>query len=310
MAASKRKSTILPWGVRPASLKPVPGAPGKLSGVITVTPEMARHWLSDPDRPPNRGISNNSSALIRGWIRRGEWKVTHQGFAFDVAGKLFDGAHRCHAIAAEGTPVQVTIAVGFDYESVMPALDGGKKRTLGEILRIKGKPHATQLATALRWVYLPLGGPQRIRSNRVPSPFEALRVLDAYPSVEAWVHRASSARGFRKVCPSVGQFAGLCTLLSEVDKDGAEEFFVGVATGAELRSGDPRLLLRDRFLRSKQAKTGMPDKLYPTQVYTYTVTSWRLFCQGQYLSKLYRPKYGEVPPLYGFDWEKKGALPK
>ena len=301
----------VPWGVKLADLRAIPGDENKMWGVVSVTPQMAANWLKDPDRPANRGISSSHVAVIRGWLQRGEWKVTHQGFAFDEKGKLFDGAHRCSAIVAEGVTVQVSISVGFDYATVMPALDGGKKRSLGEVLRVKGKANYTQLGTALRWIYLPLGGPGRVKSNRMPSHFVAIQVLEAYPSVEKWLAEATSHNSFRQVCPSIGQFAGLCTLMEKADPNSARDFFDGVVKGVGLFDGDPRLLLRDRYLRTKKARTGMPDKLYPYQLYAYTVVAWRGFCRGAFLSRLMGPKGDTLPEFYGLDWEEEGeALDK
>jgi len=277
-----------------------------LYGVVKVTPEMAKSWLNDTSRPTNRGISHTYLQVVRGWLRRGEWRVTHQGFAFDKNGKLFDGAHRCTAIVAEGATVDVAITVGLDYEDVMPTLDSGKKRSLGEVLRIKGKPNHTQLGTALRWLYLCLKGPSGIKSNRTPSAFEALQALEAYPSVEFWLSQASSSKGFRRLCPSIGQFSGLCTMLQVADPGAASDFFYGVVTGANLGAGDPRLLLRDRFLRSKQAKTGMLDKLYPTQLYSYTAVAWNAHCRGAHLAFLRSPSRENLPTFDGLDWEEEG----
>jgi hypothetical protein len=41
-------------------------------------------------------------------MRRGDWRLTHQGIAFDASGALVDGQHRLAAIVEADVPVEIT----------------------------------------------------------------------------------------------------------------------------------------------------------------------------------------------------------
>src|ERR1019366_7444668 len=62
--------------------------------------------------------------------------LTHQGVAFDLAGRLIDGQHRLRAIMKSGTAVMVLVFDGCDPEA-FGVIDQGKKRGSGDLFAIK-----------------------------------------------------------------------------------------------------------------------------------------------------------------------------
>lgn len=68
----------------------------------TISPEEAAEL-------PTRNESNRplSKTVVSGFasaMRRGEWKLTHQGIALGQDGQVVDGQHRLSAIVESGVP--------------------------------------------------------------------------------------------------------------------------------------------------------------------------------------------------------------
>ena len=61
-----------------------------------VTPELAEEWLKN--RAPNRKLRGTVVDSYASDMSAGRWRLTHQGIAFDEAGRISDGQHRLAAI--------------------------------------------------------------------------------------------------------------------------------------------------------------------------------------------------------------------
>lgn len=101
--------------------------------VITVHPEHAKALLSLSRG--NRKLREGHVRSLAQAIARGEWRLTHQGIAFDRNGTLRDGHHRLTAIAQAGVPVLITSTVGLS-EDACRAFDQGIQRSVGDILNL------------------------------------------------------------------------------------------------------------------------------------------------------------------------------
>lgn len=97
--------------------------------VISVSPELAGQILSSSKG--NRDIRNFWVDALAGAQRRGEWRLTHQGIAFDESGHLVDGHHRMLACIRSGVTIVVQVTVGLP-ESANDAIDQGVIRTLAD----------------------------------------------------------------------------------------------------------------------------------------------------------------------------------
>lgn len=73
-----------------------------------ITPEMAMKYLEV--NIANRKLSMTRVGAMARDIKTGNWKLTHQGIAFDVDGFLIDGQHRLHAVIAAGIGVWMVVA--------------------------------------------------------------------------------------------------------------------------------------------------------------------------------------------------------
>lgn len=123
--------------------------------IIVVTPEMAKKWLLE--NTGNRKIRMSHVRFLIDCLQRGEWIKTHQGIAFDNAGRLLDGQHRLTAISISGISAEMMVTFDADPDT-FAAIDSGLKRSYAEILRID-KRVAEPLRLAARIVFPGSGRP-------------------------------------------------------------------------------------------------------------------------------------------------------
>lgn len=98
---------------------------------MTVTPETARRWLGQ-NTASNRNISKRTVEAYAREMTAGNWKLTHQGIAFNQSGELVDGQHRLHAIVLANVPVTFKVTTGLALEYNSP-IDFGYGRSAAHI---------------------------------------------------------------------------------------------------------------------------------------------------------------------------------
>src|SRR5262249_11991989 len=114
-------------------------------------PEKAAQYLQR--NTGNRPLSARTVREFAQAMRRGEWRITHQGIAFDTSGALVDGQHRLAAIIEADVPVQITVFTEVP-EGAFDVLDTGKRRNGADVLAIEGEKSAVMLAAMVRTVWL------------------------------------------------------------------------------------------------------------------------------------------------------------
>lgn len=122
------------------------------SRVQNVTPEDAKRWLGVNSH--NRHLSDRRIDILAAAIKRGEWELNGEAIKFDEDGKLLDGQHRLHAIIKADKGVQMVIVRGL-APIAQETMDTGKKRSIADVLTLRGIPTAHMLGSALRsyWRY-------------------------------------------------------------------------------------------------------------------------------------------------------------
>ena len=81
--------------------------------VAEITPDQAQSLL-DNNIDKNRKVRETHVQELAEAMRRGEWRLTHQGLGVDVNGKLIDGQHRCLAIVQAGVTVRMLVTMGIE----------------------------------------------------------------------------------------------------------------------------------------------------------------------------------------------------
>jgi hypothetical protein len=104
---------------------------------MTVTPQTALEWLENANSR-NRPLSQNHINKLARDMKNGQWKLTHEGIAFDPNGVLLDGQHRLWAIVESETAIQTLVFYNVASDSVL-TINGGRPRTVVDILKIANR---------------------------------------------------------------------------------------------------------------------------------------------------------------------------
>lgn len=114
---------------------------------VNVTPDLAKLMLETS--PGNRRLRAWHIDMLAALQQRGEWKLTHQGAAFDWNGALRDAHHRLHACVKSGITVQMLVTTGLD-PAAFDAVDQGINRSLSDVTGIdKRVAEPLRLGTSL-----------------------------------------------------------------------------------------------------------------------------------------------------------------
>ena len=107
-----------------------------LTSIVTLTPPVAALLFVELNKH-NRDFSLSKAQYYADQMRKGYWRLVHQGVAFYPNKKLADGQHRIAAVFLSDTEQQFTVFRGFS-EDAMEAIDTAKRRTAGDAFGITG----------------------------------------------------------------------------------------------------------------------------------------------------------------------------
>lgn len=178
---------------------------GMTTMLLTVTPAQAAEFLKGNRN--NRPLRKSYVQKLADEIRRGLWRVSHQGIALGVDGRLLDGQHRCAAIALAGVPVEMNVS--FDVpDSAFVVLDSGLKRAASYALGIRSTE-----AGVMRWLLA-------LSDSPVPqtSRYTTADLQEAMPwalkHVRTLIEACSTTR---KVATSAPVMTGVCLRMAMAD---------------------------------------------------------------------------------------------
>jgi hypothetical protein len=84
--------------------------------VETITPERARALLGSNGNRPLRKTRVLAFVEV---LKRGHWRLSHQGIAIAADGRVLDGQHRLAAIAEADVTVQMCVTYDVPPECVV-----------------------------------------------------------------------------------------------------------------------------------------------------------------------------------------------
>src|SRR5579859_5448277 len=91
------------------------------------------------NHPNNRNEKSAAIEIFANDIKEGRWRITHQGIA-----------NRMRAIIKADTPAIMWVARGLEPDATL-TLDNNTKRTVGDALKVAGRPVHTVAYTAILW---------------------------------------------------------------------------------------------------------------------------------------------------------------
>jgi len=246
------------------------------SQIEVITPEIAGDYLAQNTH--NRVLQRPEVDRLAAAITADEWQLTHQGIAFDQAGRLVDGQHRLWAVVVAKRPVPMWVTRGVDPEA-FPAVDIGRRRTSGDILGLRGEHDGRDLAAALGWLWRYEQG-QMLATARAATPATLIDLLAQHPDMREAVIGNRGHRRRYLLAPAIA--AWLRFEFQRIDGDQADRFFEQLASGAGLAIGDPVLALRER-LQEHQRQTARER---PWVTAAWAIKAWNAVMTGRRLKSV------------------------
>lgn len=208
--------------------------------LVTVTPEMAEHWL-EAYNTKNRKVQKNHVEMIARDIKDGNWMVNAQPICFtgnplapDVGDmRLLNGQHRLHACAEAGIPIELPIAINISGEA-FPTFDIHAKRAASHGTSRKGDARVVNAAAKLLWRH-ESGMPETLR--KTPSASELKKTIEEHPGLAECFPR-SRRRAFLEI-GSAGIITYLIYRVTRDDPVLGERFLQALETGEEIERGNP-----------------------------------------------------------------------
>jgi len=124
------------------------------SSLETITPELAAKYL---EHNKNRRLQEGYAVRLANAMKEGEWRLTHQGIAFNCDGSLRDGQHRLRAIVISGIPQQFWVTRGVPEDAVL-VMDTHKARSDADALTLSGSPTSQLVVSMCRSAYFGMRG--------------------------------------------------------------------------------------------------------------------------------------------------------
>ena len=247
-----------------------------ITETVDVTPALAELLLREYNTD-NRPIRSKRVALYAQQMRDGQWKLTAEMVSLARCGLLNNGQHRLRAIIEAGVTVKMRMAFG-EARDVFDVLDTGAVRGGGDSLHIKGYKNTNLLASSARiYRIITSSTPNR---NLALTNTEVLAVLEAHPRLETattW-----GARVAYRLKASGSALTAAFYLISERSASARrlDAFIESLATGTELRSRDPILVLREGLL-SRQLEVARDGTGKNAMVTAAVILAWNRWVRGK-----------------------------
>lgn len=252
--------------------------------IVTITPKLAEAYLEKnvTNRPFNPAtVKAYAQAMLNG-----EWRLTHQGIAFNTDGHLQDGQHRLQAVIDSNTPQQFLVYKNMPIDN-FSVIDSGRGRKSTDVLYLDGVTNPIQKSTIARFVILKTlygmgsaiaSGGSIMLSNEAIRRFvndNAAKMDEVSALTEVWYRKFPKNLEVRLI-------GGLYWLFSEVNKKKAKYFFDALVGGAGLAETSPILLLRNILISDSLTKKKMPR----TEKVALVIKAWNYYLAGRELSSL------------------------
>ena len=255
---------------------------GVTFSVEEITPEIAREMLTHNTH--NRNPKKNVIVQITEDILADKFGFTGDAIKFSKSGQLLDGQNRLYAVIAANKSITVLVIRGLPEEA-QEVMDQGARRSLPDILKLRGEKHSDSLATATRalYAYRRVREPYPPSLSIQPSTRQLLAELEEFPELRrsaAFTDQKKSAVSHIIAPSAIGVFH---LLLHRVDADDAGDFFRQLLGEEGMDTGNPVHMLRERFIKHAVRGVGKLDELTKRD---FIVQTWNAWYTGQPLRVL------------------------
>ena len=257
-----------------------------------IDPDIAQHILGKNTQ--NRCLNPK---LVNQYARdmlNGSWVFVGDPIRIASDGTLLDGQHRLTAVCESGTSQRFVVIKGLrrDDQDVM---DRGRKRTVGDILKIHGESNHNILAASLRYVWAMeqnLGFGNEI-SNNPPTTPQILSVLDRHPGIRESVQPAITVHRYVKIEPSVLTFRHY--QFGMIDQDDRDDFYRRLREQDFNGSQDPVSQLYCRIMEDAANKQ---KRFHQITRHALLVKAWNYYRRGTNVKFLRWSQGGSRPEQF------------
>jgi hypothetical protein len=244
---------------------------------MVVTPALARVFLEVEGEEDRRNRPSNK-LTVEAYARdmaAGKWTLTGESFAFDQAGTMWNGGHRCRAILLSKASIVSEVAFGIEKGAV-PNIDSGRARTNANYLHFLGEKDVTALNSAILklagWdtglIMRPSNAEKRTRQ-------EVWEWLQEHPDIRLAVKVGRQlSKEVEGLTPASAIVAVVILGRTGLDEE-VEKFLSVLRTGANLSEKSAVLLLRKRLAGGIRRSRGrIHGNLTMDEQLAYIFSAW------------------------------------
>lgn len=222
----------------------------------------------------NRNVVDNAVNDYAQQMKKGKWRLTPQGIAFDDKGVLIDGQHRLFAVIESGMTIQ-TLCTWNAPPEAREVIDTGRRRAVGDQMKmLLDGVDSGRAWSASYMVVRDLNRGLFHDSSKLGRIFhfdEAKALHTKLRSRMEQLQQLATPAGIRKISAKpVGAILWAMTGPRVSVVDHVLPFIVGIAKGEHLKQGDPAYYMREELfngLASNRASAeGIERKVLVTLV--------------------------------------------
>jgi hypothetical protein len=269
--------------------------------VETITPERAIALRANKFK--NRPLKPHMVVQFAADMKAGRWGQNGQPIIVSKGGQLLDGQNRIEAIIESGVTVEMFVVYDVE-EAEIATMDTGSKRSVADVLAMRGTTNATLVASSARTAYAFLQGTNLYTPG---SKAALLAFITAHPHIETVAAYAKHAR----IASPSSSFAAVLFLATESRRlDGeAHDFADAVATGLRLQPSDPAYALRSWLEVRTRSRL---HTVTAEAMFAATARAWNAFALGEPLINIrsLAPVYRESYRIVGLDFNLFADVPR
>lgn len=254
--------------------------------VVRVQPATATKILNK--NTMNRPLRDGRVDRYAAEMKAGKWRLNGETIKITKDGDLLDGQHRLFAVIEAGVAVDLMIIEGLD-PSVMPTIDTGAPRSMGDVLAIGGGKNANTVAATLRWLvwyHRRKRGPsgpskEHGKENAAYTNQALLEALPRYGGLEDRVREAVS-KTKAKVLISGGVLSFVYFMAYRTDPAKAGAWLATLDSGIVEGVHNPVHALRERLIAFKASNR----KPAAVEIAALASKSWNAYASGHVMKVL------------------------
>lgn len=259
--------------------------------LVRITPQLAQEWLRSNDN--NRAMRQTVVGRLSDAARRGEWMLNGETIKFDWNGNVLDGQHRLAMIVETGITLEIFVIRGLDPRS-QETVDRGIRRTLGDMLRLRGEAYAMELSAGLNTFHRIQQGTLKwgaFGGRYYPTIQQAMGHLEQNPRIREGLTIASRIGHILRI--STGITIAHRYTFALIKEPDAIYFFEKLLTGSNLPDDDPILVFRNVMLQDAQRVQGRRYQRHEQAA--LMVKAWNHYRRGEKIEGLTYRGGGTTP---------------